>query len=102
VDQIAFAFELRDGRSGIVIWTPPSGSPAARLNIAFEAASGKLTVSWPAALAGWTLEQTSNVADRQSWRPTGIQPVKMDQELQGILPAEEGQRFFRLKPVTTP
>jgi hypothetical protein len=95
--QVAFKFALNDGRQGIAVWSAPS---VAQLGITSSPSSDEITISWPASLADWVLETTTDPTDPQSWTQVTAQIVAVGGVLQVTVPNEGDQRFFRLRQNT--
>jgi hypothetical protein len=60
------------------------------------AAPGSLTLSWPAAAAGWTLEESADLSPG-SWTPSALVPVLNGANNEVTVPKTSAKKFFRLR-----
>ncbi len=97
--QVVFEFDLNDGRSGIAVWTPPSGGgqEPVRARINYDPSGRAVVTSWPAAVVGATLESTTNLANPSGWSPVDAAPVPAGTEWRVTQPVEGPERFYRLR-----
>lgn len=97
--QVAFEFDLNDGRSGIAVWTAPAGgsSQPLRSRITYDPAQKAVVTSWPAEATGVTLESSTNLANPAGWTRVDGAPVPSGSEWHMTQPIDTSERFFRLK-----
>lgn len=73
--------------------------PGATVPVSLSAtpSANQLMLSWPAAAAGYHLEESTNVALADSWFPVAQSTVTNAGQISVTVPATTGSKFFRLK-----
>jgi hypothetical protein len=59
---------------------------------------GHLTITWPSALEGYVLQQSQTVHEEDGWEDVAVSPTDNGLNTRVSVPAQEGTRFFRLRP----
>lgn len=95
--QIAFQFQLNDGRHGIAVWTPPlsGGSQPVMVQITRDLVQNAVVTSWPGTVTNFTLEATST-STPFNWVPIVQTPELLDGRWRLSQPATSPYRLFRL------
>ena len=87
-------FTLDGGFWGIIAAVQTPGAPPLRVVLS---STNTVIVAWPAASAGFSLQQNPAVNNAAGWLGVTNNPVVVGSENQVIISSPAGNRFYRLK-----
>ncbi len=93
--QVAFDFNLLDGRSGIALWSPPSNDND--LEIKLSDNGMEVILSWPVALGGDVLETLDHFDESIGWQAATVSPEIDGEHFRVNRPVIGTQQFYRLR-----